>query len=145
MTKRLVPLLVALTCLLGGCGKDDADYTPKEAATLFAEIAAMPGVTEVHLEEYGPSGIGEHRSAYQGYVQVDDAADPLQVLDRVLAILWQGIPGADLSSVRVHQGDALYDAAYVGLGDPLLTKRYGSQPGTGEPPADQPPLRKYVP
>lgn len=151
MTRRLLPLLLALTCVLGGCGDGgngdgDASYTPKKSSQLYAEIAAIDGVTSVDIGEYESAGLGGSRPAYRGQVRVTDAADPLQVLDQVLAILWQGLPGASLRDVVVHQGDTgFYDAPYAGLGDALLKERYGPQPGTGKPPADQPPLTKYVP
>ena len=148
MTRRLLPLLLVVVCLLAGCGEEQrpSSSTPKESAVLFAEITALDGVTSVDVEEYESAGLGGSRPAYRGTVEVDDSADPLQVLDQVLAILWQGIPGASLRDVVVHQGTAgFYDAAYVGLGDALLEERYGPQPGTGTPPADQPPLTKYVP
>jgi hypothetical protein len=145
--RRLVPLLLVLTCVLAGCGEgDSSSYTPKESTVLFAEIAAIDGVTSVDVGEFESAGLGGSRPAYRGTVRVDDSAEPLQVLDQVLAILRQGLPGASLRDVVVHQGaTGFYDAAYVGLGDALLGERYGPQPGTGTPPEDQPPLKRYVP
>lgn len=148
MTWRLVPLLLVLACALTGCGGEERppSSTTKESSVLFAEIAALEGVTSVDVEAYESAGLGGSRPAYRGTVEVDDTVDPLKVLDQVLAILWQGMPGASLRDVVVHQGeDGFYDAPYVGLGDALLAERYGPQPGTGTPPVDQPPLERFDP
>lgn len=134
-------LAIVLLLLSPACTThDEAGYAPMKTDRLLAQIAALPHVTSVDIGAYESAGIGGSQPAYRGQVQVDATADPLLVLDQVLAILWQGMAGAD-PDVVVHQGDALYDASSVGLGPRRLEERYGAQPGTGVPPTDKPALQ----
>lgn len=140
MARHLIPLALLLSWFAVGCGSDDPGYMPKKDDVLFAEIASIKGVTEVNVHGNESAGVGGSRPAYNGQVVVDASADPLLVLDQVLAILWQGMPGADLSGVDVRQVDAFYGTEAVRLGDNRLKERYGPQPGTGVPPTDKPAL-----
>jgi len=138
----VVMLLVALTA----CGpeEDSVDYTPVPDEDLFAQIADLGSVDEVDLayvDRFGQS------NSYGGDVHVDGSRPAEEVLDEVLAILWQGRPDANLSSVSISvppgSGQSSLLPAQVGLDrQSALVARYGEQPGTGSPPPDAEPLRR---
>ena len=134
-------LLIGLPILLTSCGSSTAPggraYRPEPDRTLFAHIAMIPHVTRVDLgyaDRFGSS------NAYSGTVYVDAQADPKRVLDRVLAILWQGHPDAGLEAVQVQPAKgAAVSVIDLGLDSPAaLRARYGPQPGPGTPPATPP-------
>lgn len=122
-----------------GCGGvEKSGYEPVPDGDLFAQVAQVPGVTQVHLTGYDgePQGTG-----YNGQIVIDGSADPVAVLDRVLAILWQGMPDANYDSVRVLKDTSPTRASDVGLTRHAeFEERYGPQPGTGVPPSDKPAL-----
>lgn len=139
---RLLLLALATVLLLASCG-DDPGYEPKPSKALFSEIGALEGVTQVDVGAYESAGLGGSRPAYRGQVRIDDQHDPATILDQVLAILWQGMPDADLSNVKIRQGDTFYDTSSVALGDARRKERYGPQPGPGVPPKDKPALELH--
>lgn len=127
-------LLLALTAC-GGPG-----YDPLPEATLYADIEAIPGVTDQNIDSFDSTSEG---TGYSGPIFVDNEADPVAVLDQVLAILWQGLPEANPGGVRVIDEDGTrVDPSDVGLIVRTdIEARYGPQPGTGEPPTDKPSLK----
>lgn len=106
---------------LAACGGSDEPkgpgYTPIPDKQLFAQIAAIPGVTTVSLsyrDEFGNS------NDYVGEIRVDPAADAAVVLDHAFAILRQGRWRASMSLFAVQN------------------ERYDPQPGNGLPPESPP-------
>lgn len=140
MKRMGVLVATALLTLMTACSqKEEPAYDVMETNELIAQIEALPGVTRVDINGNDSAGVGGSQPAYHGQVRIQETADPLEVLDHVLAILWQGMEGAALD-VAVRQGDTFYDTRSVHLGANRLEERYGDQPGSGVPPTDEPPL-----
>lgn len=137
--------LWAALLILGGCSLNNmpmakATYAPISDAALYRQIAAIPGVTAVDL--HWTNGF-DNPNGYSGDVYARKASDGLSTLDRVLAILRQGHPGASLAGVQVAvQGEFTVSPPDVGLwSESDYQGRYGPQPGTGVPPDT--PLRRF--
>lgn len=135
----------ALALLLGtaGCIGSTAEpvgYTPVPDEQLFADVADLPGVRRVDLE-YENSFM--HPSEYSGDVTIGRGVDPVDTLDAVSAILWQGRPDP-LIIVTVHRprGVQIDNGSINLLGSTYLEERYGPQPGTGEVPKGAPRLAR---
>lgn len=136
---RILVLSALLVGLLTACG-EEAGYTPVPDAELYEQVSALPGVERHHLRATDGFPRG---TAYVGTVVVGDEADPVEVLDAVLAVLWQGMPEAGYPLVEVVQGLRGTSPGDVGLVSRAdFEARYGPQPGSGEPPADKPPLTR---
>lgn len=142
-TVLVVALVPGAGAGLVGCASDDgsedpqvqrseAGYTPVPDQELFAEVAALPGVTSADVrwtDSFGNSNV------YAGTVRVTRSADPEAVLDRVHAILRQGRPGATLGVTVRQPGAPDTTAAQLGLYTAAdVEERYGPQPGDGRPP-----------
>ena len=128
---------VAVLGVLAGCGSAQPERTAVPDDVLFAAVADLPGVLEAELAYDTDRTTG---GDYQGTVVVADDADPLCVLYRVQAILWQG--RTTLMGVTVVQGDARYDARDLGREAPYadwLRGRYGPRPGSTELVEPEPP------
>ena len=132
---------VAFCVALAGCGGSDEPkgpgYTPIPDKELFAQIAAIPGVTKVEIEYVDTF---ENPNDYIGAVDVRTDADPVGALDQALAILRQGRWQASMQVV-VLQGGRQTSTSSLGLNAPTdrrLTERYGPQPGNGMPPESLP-------
>jgi len=129
----VIVLLSLMGCSLANPPTPRATYRPISDEILRARIAALAGVTRVELRW---SNGFDNANSYGGVVEVGRDVEPIAVLDRVLAILRLGRPGADLGGVRVARPSALdVSATLVGLWSQAdYTARYGPQPGTGVPP-----------
>ena len=136
-----IAALVVFCAVIAGCGGSEApdgpDYAPIPDKQLFAQIAAIPGVTTVDLsyrDEFGNS------NDYVGEIGVDPSADAAMVLDHGLAILRQGRWRASMS-VFVVQNARRISTNVLEMNAPTdrrLTERYGPQPGNGLPPTAAP-------
>ena len=137
-TRTKIALTGLLLLVLTACG--GPAYKPLPDATLYSDIEAIPGVTKQKINSHDSMSQG---TGYGGQILIDTTADPVDVLDGTLAILWQGMPDASYIGVRVIQKDGeVTRSSDVGLTSPDdFEARYGPQPGTGEPPADKPPLK----
>ena len=81
-----------------------------------------------------------HPGEYSGDVTVGRGVDPVETVDAVSAILWQGRPDPTvILTVRGPQGVLLTSSSVSLLGGSEFEERYGPQPGTGEVPGTQPP------
>lgn len=136
LTGTLLAVAVAVA-LMTGClpgGEDDGGgYEPVPDDELYAEIAALDGVQEVDIRFV--EGFGRTNN-YGGELTVADPDRALELLDRAIAILWQGREGA-LADLLVLGPDRqlLHYPSDLGLRKPAdYEERYGPQPGTGEPP-----------
>ncbi|NCT92134.1 hypothetical protein GXB85_14395 [Cellulomonas sp. APG4] len=134
-------VLVAGTAagLLAAClpsGGREPERTPVPDEVIFDAVREIPGVTGhdlVYTDTFGSTG-------YSGEVVVSDDADPACVLDRTLALLWQG---RSYLSVAVKQGDEFTHPADLADGLPraaAFAERYGDKPDDGvlrevDPPA----------
>ena len=139
-----VVLLVLLT-LLAACAIPSSrpsptmSYTPVPDTDLYRHIAALPHVTRVDI------AYAEHSTSrwYMGAIYTDGQENPYVILDNVIAILRQGALDAGLGvQVYFPRSDG-QDVAAAGnkFFDPrgsLAGRRYGSQPGSGIPPASPP-------
>ena len=130
--------IVLMLSVLGGCSLDNlptprATYAPVADATLYARIAAIPGVTAVDVR--WTNGF-DNPNGYRGTIDVRANANEVQILDRALAILRQGRPSADLGGLEVaREGAFVVFASDFGLWTQSdYTARYGPQPGSGLPP-----------
>lgn len=84
-------------------------------------------------------------SEYSGDVTIERGVDPVDTVDTVSAILWQGRPRPVIVVTVRSPRKVLVNSASVGLTNPTaLEERYGAQPGTGEVPADADPLPRPV-
>ncbi len=134
----------ALAMTLGACGpeEDDPGYTPVPDDELFARVAEIESVTEVDLTWVDRFG---QQKSYGGDVLVDGSRPTGDVLDEVLAVLWQGRPDASYAvsvTPPPESGKVSLMPFQVGLDDQgALRERYGDQPGDGRPPAGAAPLR----
>lgn len=121
--------LLAVVMMLGllvGCGSPGPQRSVVPDDVLFAEIARLPGVIEADVFYDTEFSRGK---VYAGRVTVEDEADPLCVLDRMVAILWQGRSIA--VSVVVAQGDESYRAMDLDPETPIQVwkpERYGPRP-----------------
>jgi hypothetical protein len=144
---RLVPPLVLAGLLsvgAAGCSPSEGtldgpeptvSYTPVPDDELFADVAELPGVSQVDLE-FDDSSTGGY--GYVGDLRLEPGGDPVQALDRVIAILRQGRPEAAMT-IEVRQPDrttTTVDLPMRSATEPYLTDRYGPQPGDGSPPPD---------
>jgi hypothetical protein len=133
---RVLIAVLLLSGLLSACGPaKDADkpsYRAVPDKELFARIARLPGVTKVAVTY---SDTFTSTNSYAGNVYVKADASSKDVLDKTLAILWQGHPGAAMTSVAVApQGKVQVFPADLGLmSRKAYVDRYGPQPGDGKP------------
>ncbi len=137
-----VVVVLMMVAALGACDGGGEDppppgYTPIPDKDLFAQVAALPGVTKSDIS-YSES-VGTPND-YIGRVEVESAVDALAILDQVLAILRQGEPGAAITVVAVQDGVQISprELGLLSTTDEDLTERYGPQPGDGKPPASTP-------
>lgn len=134
---RLVALVVLLA-ILGGCrGSDEPkgpDYTPIADADLFAQIADLPGVSDVDVRYRKEFSYG---NGYAGEITVDEGADAAATLDKAYAILRQGRFQVEISVVAMQGRKQIASSAFglVAGTTANLDERYGPQPGDGTPPA----------
>ena len=136
-----IAVLVTFCVALAGCGGSDEPkgpgYAPIPDKQLFAQIAAIPGVTTVGLsyrDEFGNS------NDYVGEIGVDPAANAATVLDHAIAILRQGRWRASMSLFAM-QNERRISTNVLDMNAPTdrrLTERYGPQPGNGLPPESPP-------
>lgn len=138
---------VTLSLLLGvsGCVGSTAEpvgYDPIPDEQLLDEVKALPGVRSVDLIY---TNTFMNPSEYSGDVTIERGVDPVDTVDTVSAILWQGRPRPVIVvTVRSPRG-VVVNSASVGLTNPTaLEERYGAQPGTGEVPADAEPLPRPI-
>ncbi len=135
-TGGVLALAIAVA-LMTGCrpGGDDpkASYDPAPDDDLYAEIADLDGVTKVKIRFV--EGFARTNN-YGGEIVVDDPERALEVLDRAIAILWQGREGALADLIVLGPDNQLLKyTSDLGLRKPAdYEERYGPQPGTGEPP-----------
>lgn len=129
MTRLLCALLVTL--LLSACGggrpvNEEADgYSPVPDDVLYAEIAKMPGVTEVNLEFSTKLGTA---NSYRGEVVAAPGTDGLALLDNVFRTLRKGRLNAYFKLRVTVVGDKSYMASNLRvLSLPALEERYGPQ------------------
>ncbi|MGN6721836.1 MAG: hypothetical protein ACTHJM_04415 [Marmoricola sp.] len=110
-----------------------ASYAPVADVRLYARIATIPGVVRAGVRW---SNSFDFPNGYRGTVYVVRAADATTILDRSLAILRQGRPGADLGGIEVlPEGAFATFPSMFGLETQAdYTARYGPQPGSGTPP-----------
>jgi hypothetical protein len=140
MTGQAASALLALSAVLAalsgctGSTAEPAGYDPVPDEQLFEQVGALPGVRAADLEYKDTFA---HPSEYSGDVTVGRGVDPVETLDAVSAILWQGRPEPTVVvTVRGPQG-VLLDSTSVNLiGGSDFEDRYGPQPGTGEVPED---------
>lgn len=135
--RRLI--LVVVTLAVAGCSLDNlptprATYRPVPDAQLYSRIMRIPGVVGAELR--WTNGF-DSPNGYGGTIDGERTANAAMILDRALAILWQGRPGADLGAIEViSKGDLAVFPSEFGLkGQADYAARYGPQPGTGVPPA----------
>lgn len=127
----LVVMLVAAGCT--SSAEPNLDYEPVDDKVLFQQVEDLPGVRSAEL---GYEDSFSHPREYFGEVTIRRTADPVDTLDAISAILWQGRPDPKVI-VTVRGPQAEIDNASVRLMNPSeLAERYGPQPGTGEVPED---------
>jgi hypothetical protein len=138
---------VTLSLLVGvsGCIGSTAEpvgYDPVPDEQLFDDVESLPGVRSVDLVY---TNTFTNPSEYSGDLTIERGVDPVETVDSVSAILWQGRPRpVIIVTVRDPRG-VLVTSASVGLTNPTaLEERYGPQPGTGKVPADAGPLPRPV-
>jgi hypothetical protein len=133
-TMLVVAIAVALMSGCGPGGDDDKPtYDPMPDEELYSEIEALDGVQQVDIRFV--EGFARTNN-YGGELTVTDPDRALELLDRAIAILWQGREGA-LADLLVLGPDRqlLHYTSDLGLRKPAdYEERYGPQPGTGEPP-----------
>lgn len=136
-TSSVLVLAIAVA-LMTGCqpgGGDDPKpgYDPVPDEDLYAEIADLEGVTRVKIRFV--EGFARTNN-YGGELAVADPGRALEVLDRAIAILWQGREGALADLIVLGPDNQLLGyTSDLGLRKPAdYEERYGAQPGTGEPP-----------
>ena len=126
----LALLALGVRALIGSQESDDPEYTPATDDELVAELEELAGVSGVDLT---------HESGtYSGTVTVDGRRRLCSVLDEAYAILRQGEEGAAIEIEVAKQGGRSLTMQQVDESvaqDP--TRRYGAQPGTGEPLDDE--------
>ena len=138
LTGSVLALAIVMALLTGcrsGGGDDEPAYEPVPDEDLYAAIAALDGVRKVEIRYV--EGFARTNN-YGGELTVDDPSRAMELLDRAVAILWQGRPGA-LADLLVLGPDRqlLHYTSDLGLRTRAdYEERYGPQPGTGEPPAD---------
>ena len=136
-------LLVLTGCVLGGGSDPDkgSSYDPVPDAQLFADVGRIDGVRSVDLDYLDSFA---NPNSYAGTITVEPGAkDVAGIVDRMCAILRQGHPDASiLVSVALRGNATVATTAYHVALPQDLEKRYGPQPGTGEPPQDARPLGK---
>lgn len=134
-------VLGASILLLAGCSTDPqprADYRPaKTDAQIYREIAQLPHVTDVDIRWVDDANTG---NTYTGIVRVTQTRYVVDTLDHVNALLRQGRFSSYLTvGVRSEQNPLRVANDAVGLSAPAAVEhRYGPQPGTGEPPTNEP-------
>lgn len=140
MTGRAASARLALPVVLAalsGCTGSTAEpvgYTPVPDEQLFEQVGALPGVRAVDLEYQDTFA---HPREYSGDVTVGRGVDPVEALDAVSAILWQGRPGPTvIVTVRGPRGVLLDSTSVDLIGGSDFEERYGPQPGTGKVPED---------
>ena len=131
----LVVVVVVGRLLIGSQDGEKASYTPVSDERLFSDIRDLEGVTSVQVsydDQADPA-------AYTGTVTVAQGRRLCPVLDRVFAILRQGHEGAAIDVTVAKETRAgrpqrtltMQQVDKAVAADP--TRRYGAQPGTGEP------------
>lgn len=136
----LAVLLVLAGCALNNPSTPRTTYAPIPDRTLYARIAKVPGVTKVDIGWVNRFG---EANTYVGDVEVRAGIDQVRVLDRSLAILRQGRPGAFLAIQVFRPGSTAISPQDFGLWSIAdYESRYGPQPGAGVPPPR--PLRGSV-
>lgn len=142
-------ITVTLSLLLGisGCVGSTAEpvrYEPVPDEQLFAEVGRLPGVVEADVSYDNSFTTG---SNYLALLRVKRGTDVAGVIDAATAILWQGRPDASILVEVTRRGSNLIvNSTSVGLSArESFVRRYGPQPGDGEVPADEPPLREPTP
>ena len=137
---RLRILAVAALLLLAACatksGPARPGYTPVPDSVLYHRIAAIHGVTSVHVV-YAADWVAGQR--YAGTVDVSDSKDALRILDEAFAILRMGHYDAGLYVDVVEPSGRHLGRRSLGLhSDQDVAARYGPQPGSGVPPSTLP-------
>ena len=114
----------------GSGGSREGERVPVPDDVLIEAIEGIPGVTEsnVRYEDTFLNG-----SAYSGRILVEASADPLCVLDKAYALLWQG---RDTSvSVSVLQDGVFTTETDLGVNGNQamgeMEERYGRRPKDG--------------
>lgn len=135
----IVGLVVFAGCSLNNMPSPVANYRPVPDARLYASVADISGVTSVDLT--WTNGF-DNPNGYGGDIRVRRDVDVVEILDRALAILRQGRPGASLGGIQVApEGAFAISPTDFGLWtESDFTARYGHQPGSGLPPPT--PLRR---
>lgn len=137
-------VVVALVGVAGRTGStaEPVGYDPIPDEQLFDEVKALTGVRSVDLIY---TNAFMNPSEYSGDVTIERGVDPVDTVDTVSAILWQGRPRPVIVVTVRSPRKVLVDSASVGLTNPTaLDERYGAQPGTGEVPADAEPLPRPI-
>lgn len=130
-----VLIMIALTgCSLGNMPTPRATYAPVPDARLLERLALIPGVTHATLRW---SNGFDNPNGYHGSIDAGRGADAAAILDRALALLRQGRPGADLGGIHVAPASefAVWPTDFGLWTQADYTARYGPQPGTGLPPS----------
>lgn len=138
MKVRTLGVLLLVVALVGACSggsekESEPDYEPVPDRELYAQVARLPGVTDVDVEFHDTFTTGR---AYIGTVTVGPDADPVAVLDHAMAVLRQGRWRASIT-LEVRQGTRSTTSEELGMAsgtEPDLVERYGPQPGDGRPP-----------
>lgn len=142
----LVAQLVVVGLMLGlaACGGEEempkkSSYTAVADPTLLDRIGEVDGVTAVDIDHLDTFETG---NAYIGTISVAAGADARAALDHAIAILRQGAEGAAINVSAAQgaegQGVTMTDLGLPAGTDKFLTKRYGPQPGDGQPPPSTP-------
>ena len=150
MTRTLSAPSTRLVCLLllaglAGCARapsPDPTYTFVDDQILYQQVADLPGVRSADISWDSSFTNG---AVYSGTVRLERRVDPVDTLDHVTAILWQGRPHSSVILDVVTPRGTINNAS-IRLQDHLeIEERFGPQPGDGEVPPDAPPLPRPVP
>ena len=109
---------------------------------LFQQVANLPGVRSADISWDSSFTNG---AVYSGTVRLERRVDPVDTLDHVTAILWQGRPRSSVILDVVTPRGTINNASIRLQGHLEIEERFGPQPGDGEVPADAPALPRPSP
>jgi hypothetical protein len=130
---------------MGACtspSTPEPSYDPVPDPDLYQQVEALPGVRSADIAWDSSFTNG---AVYSGTVRLDRSVDPVETLDEVTAILWQGRPNSSVILDVVTPRGTINNAS-IRLQDHIeIEERFGPQPGDGEVPPDAPPLPRPIP